>query len=89
MPNPNTLAPYATRRIPHGIKGEVIPPFGSPPGDVSAIIQSDVFKALINKISWAIGSTYKKRYSGKNTDVTNYARMCAHAIIRDHGYPQE
>lgn len=88
MPNPtDVLGPYTTRRTPTGPKGEVIPPFGVHVSLVDGGAQTEVFKELINKLSWAIGSTYKKRYSGKNTPVADYARMCAHAILRDHGYP--
>jgi len=88
MPNPpKDLAPYTTRRTPKGPLGQEIAPFGVAPASVGPQVQSDVFKELINKLSWTIGSTYKKRYSGKQSDVGDYARMCAHAILRDHGYP--
>lgn len=87
MPDPtNELGPYTTRRTPKGPLGQEIEPFGVAGPTVGPQVQSDVFKELINKLSWAIGSTYKKRYSGKQSDVGDYARMCAHAVIRDHGY---
>lgn len=88
MPDPSELlGPYTTRRTPKGPLGQEIEPFGVAAAAASAEAQSKAFKELINKVSWAIGSTYKKRYSGKGCEVTNYARMCAHAILRDHGYP--
>ena len=89
MPDPTTVGPYTTRRTPKGPLGKEIDPFGSSVVSTAANAQaqSDAFKELINKLSWAIGSTYKKRYSGKSCEVTDYARMCAHAILRDHGYP--
>lgn len=87
MPNPKEPGPYTTRRTPKGPGGEKIAPFGVGPSDTPSEIQITVFKELINKLSWTIGSTYKKRYSGKSTEVADYARMCAHAIVRDHGYP--
>jgi len=88
MPNPSSdLGPYTTRRTPKGPLGQEIQPFGVAGATVGPQVQSDVFKELINKLSWSIGSTYKKRYSGKMCEVTDYARMCAHAILRDHGYP--
>lgn len=73
------------RRVPRGLKGEPLERFGTR-DDVPPESQTAFFKELCNKLSWAIGSGYQKRYSGKNTDVANYARMCAQAIIRDHGY---
>jgi len=88
MPDPHDeLGPYTTRRTPKGPLGQEIDPFGSAASTVSAQIQKDVFKELINKLSWTLGSVYKKRYSGKQSPVAGYARMCAHAILRDHGYP--
>jgi len=88
MPDPSEqLGPYTTRRTPKGPLGQEIEPFGVHVSLVDGGSQTEVFKELINKLSWAIGSTYKRRYSGKGCEVTDYARMCAHAILRDHGYP--
>lgn len=87
MPDPNELGPYTTRRTPKGPGGETIEAFGVSAGQVGPQAQMDVFKELINKLSWALGSTYKKRYSGRKSPVADYSRMVAHAILRDHGYP--
>jgi len=43
-------------------------------------------KELVNKISWVLGSAYKKKYSGKGGPITEYSRRVVKAIIRDHGY---
>jgi len=60
--------------------------FGEFVGMTPAEIQLSFNKELVNKIAWVIGSAYKKRYSGKNSSVTGYARLVVKAIIRDHGY---
>lgn len=88
MTNPSeTLPPLFSRRTPKGPLGQEIQPFGGAPSTVSPGVQQDVFKELINKLAWSIGSTYAVNYSARNATVVEYAKMCAHAIIRDHGYP--
>lgn len=87
MPNPKEFGQYRTRRTPTGPKGDLAQPFGRAPAETPPEEQIRVFKELINKLSWTLGSTYKRNYSGKRTDVADYARLCAHAIVRDHGYP--
>lgn len=60
--------------------------FGAFVGDVPGETQLAFTKELQNKIRWALGSAYKKRYSAKNGPVYDYARRIVTAIIRDHGY---
>lgn len=83
----STLGPYTTRRTPKGPLGQEIDPFGVAGATVGPKVQSDVFKELINKLAWVLGSTYAMGYTHKDTHLKDYARMCAHAILRDHGYP--
>ncbi len=49
--------------------------------------QTDVFKELVNKLAWVVGSTYKKPYGNLKTSARQYAIVMAQAIVRDHGYP--
>lgn len=91
MPNPSTLEPNATQkplhkqRLPHGIKGEELVRFGELQG-VPMNVQETGFKELTNKVAWVLGSTYRLEYSKRGSDLRDYARMIAHAIVRDHGY---
>jgi len=62
-----------------GAFGEFV---GLTPGEA----QLRFHKELVNKMSWVLGSAYKKRYSGRNSAVSEYARRIVKAIIRDHGY---
>ena len=61
--------------------------FGESPGKVSGETQLAIVKELTNKFAWCIGSTYKKRYSGKNSEVTKYAYRIVKKVLIDHGYP--
>ena len=77
LPESDAKNPFDSRI--EGAFGEFV---GLTPGEV----QLAFHKELVNKISWVIGSAYKKRYSGKATPVSEYARLVVKAIIRDHGY---
>ena len=78
LPLPETKGPFDSR-----VEGA----FGSFVGDASGETQLAIVKELTNKFAWCIGSTYKKRYSGKNTEVTQYAYRIVKKILADHGYP--
>ena len=78
LPLPETKGPYDST---------VTGAFGVPPQEVSGETQLAIVKELTNKFAWCIGSTYKKRYSGKNTEVTKYAYRIVKKILLDHGYP--
>lgn len=77
LPESDPKSPYDSR-----VEGA----FGDFVGLTPAEVQLAFHKELVNKIQWVIGSAYKKRYSGKNSPVTEYARKVVKAIIRDHGY---
>ena len=53
------------------------------PGD-----QSDCFKELVNKLAWAIGSTYRKPYRGRKSLVREEAIKVATSLIGRQGYPE-
>lgn len=68
---------------------EVADQLGVPPSDTHPGLQTDVFKELVNKIAWVLGSTYRKPYSTARNPVRSYAVKVATAILRDHGYPEK
>jgi len=70
----------------HPRSGEAPFAFGVPPLEVSDQEQYDHVKELQNKLSWAIGSTYRQAYSSRASPVADYVRRVTGAILRDHGY---
>lgn len=51
-------------------------------------LQQDVFKELINKFAWAIGSTYRRTYTRRRSNVRLVAQEFASQLITQEGYPQ-
>lgn len=64
-------------------------PLGIPPQDTHPALQTDIFKELINKLAWALGSTYRQQYRNKTAPARVYALRMATRVIRDHGYPYQ
>lgn len=52
-------------------------------------LQTDMFKEIVNKIAWVLGSTYQKPYSNTKHAARVYALKIAKAVVRDHGYPEK
>lgn len=50
-------------------------------------LQTDTFKELVNKLAWAIGSTYKLSFSKRYSHVRVLAVDLARQLITDQGYP--
>lgn len=50
-------------------------------------LQQQVFKELINKFAWALGSTYRLSYSQRRSNVRLLAQALAKTIIENEGYP--
>ncbi len=50
-------------------------------------LQQDVYKELINKLSWAIGSTYRRTYTQRRSNVREAAGRLARDLITEEGYP--
>lgn len=63
--------------------------FGIPATETLSTLQSDAFKELVNKLAWAIGSTFQTPYAGTRTVCRTYVRYLAADIIRDQGYPRK
>jgi len=61
---------------------------GIPGRETLVAFQTEVFKELINKLSWALGSTYRRPYSNQRTDVRQLAIAMAKHIVDKQGYPE-
>lgn len=62
-------------------------PLGIPPEDTVVGFQTEVFKELINKLAWALGSTYRLQYRNQRTLVRQLAIAMAKDVVRAQGYP--
>jgi len=60
---------------------------GVPPRDTVVGFQTEVFKELINKFAWALGSTYRQPYSNQRSPTRQLAIAMAKHIIEKQGYP--
>lgn len=60
---------------------------GIPTHATQPLLQTDVFKELVNKFAWALGSTYRLTYAGKRSNVRIAAQQLATSIIQAEGYP--
>lgn len=50
--------------------------------------QTEVFKELINKFAWALGSTYRTAYSNQKTPTRQLAISIAKHVVSRQGYPE-
>lgn len=60
---------------------------GIPVTESQPLLQSDCFKELVNKLAWAIGSTYEARYNNVRTPARQLAIAMAQVLVRRQGYP--
>lgn len=60
---------------------------GIPPSEAQIGLQQDVVKELVNKISWVLGSVYRRNYSNMKTPARAYAWRIVKKVLEDHGYP--
>lgn len=63
-------------------------PLGIRPALAQPALQSDAFKELVNKLAWAIGSTYNAPYNNVRTPSRAMAVKFATAVVKEHGYPK-
>lgn len=57
-------------------------------GDATQVsLQTDIFKELINKLSWAIGSTYRRPYNNRRMRVRELAVKVATRLVSQEGWP--
>ena len=57
-------------------------------GDSHPALTTDVYKELINKIAWAIGSVYRVPYRNKTEPARELAQEFANQMIEAAGYPK-
>jgi len=60
---------------------------GVPAHETNPAEQSDAFKELVNKLAWALGSTYRVQYGHVRTNCRKVAIEMAKIVVSDHGYP--
>lgn len=60
---------------------------GLPASQVQPQLTQDVFKELINKLAWCLGSTYRMPYANRRCAVRLLAVSLARAVVVEHGYP--
>lgn len=78
------LPPMATLGVLGDISKEQL---GLPAYATQPLLQQDIYKELINKMAWAVGSTYRMPYHNLRTLARLVAKECARAIVTEHGYP--
>lgn len=62
---------------------------GIPAGSTQVALQTDMFKELVNKLSWAIGSTYRRSYANNRQRTRQLSIKIATRLIDQEGYPQQ
>lgn len=65
------------------------PHLGVPVGLTHPALQTDVFKELVNKFSWALGSTYRTPYGNTRTLTRQLALAMATHFLATQGYPAQ
>ena len=60
---------------------------GVPASATHAALQTDAFKELINKLAWALGSTYRTPYNNTSTPTRKLATRIAKHVLSSQGYP--
>jgi len=63
-------------------------PLGILPRDTVIGLQTEVFKELINKFAWALGSTYRVAYSNQRSEARQLAIRMAKRVVEVQGYPE-
>lgn len=71
--------------VPHPSENTLL---GIPTFLTEPALQTNAFKELVNKIAWAIGSTYKISFSQRRSNVRVVAVALATQIITNEGYPR-
>jgi len=59
---------------------------GIPVSDTIPSMQTEFFKELINKFAWALGTSYRVRYSSPRAEPRRTAILLAGRVLSDLGY---
>lgn len=62
-------------------------PIGVPSDTVDPDSRHDALKELVNKLAWAIGSTYHRSYANRRCEPRMLAITLAADILTDQGFP--
>lgn len=62
-------------------------PIGIPALETHSLSQSHAWSELVNKLAWAIGSTYRVSYRNPRGGARLSALSLAGDVLKDHGYP--
>jgi len=60
---------------------------GVPACNTHEALQTDAFKELINKVAWALGSTYRTPYNNTRSPTRQLAAKIARHVLETQGYP--
>lgn len=60
---------------------------GIPSNETLPALQSNAWVELVNKIAWALGSTYRVPYNRPRGEPRRTAIALAHEVLASHGYP--
>lgn len=86
----NGRSPVATGPTPDAGVGPVFHGrMGKLPEDTHPALQTDAFKEVINKLAWALGTTYRVPYSNSKTLCRQWALELAKQTLKSHGYPSK
>jgi len=59
-------------------------------GDATQLaLQQDVFKELVNKLAWVLGSTYRTPYSNRHMKARQLAIKLATRLVSQEGWPRQ
>lgn len=61
--------------------------FGIPSAEAQESQRAEIYKELINKFAWVLGSTYRVNYSNTRMPARMYAQRIVGKVIADHGFP--
>jgi len=61
-------------------------PIGIPTGDTIPAMQTEFWKELVNKLAWALGTSYRVSYSSPRAEPRSTALILAQQVLSQHGY---
>ena len=64
-------------------------PLGIPGDQTQVALQTDVFKEVVNKLAWALGSTYRRPYNNRRTRARTLAIKMATRLFSQEGWPEQ
>lgn len=84
-PGPNGQEPTSASEV-----GSSLPASMGVPAEIThPALQTDAFKEIVNKLAWALGTTYRVPYSTPKSVCRQWALSLAKATVTHHGYPSK